>query len=121
MMSGTQHPPRVARARRKLQELPLRSRSYPNRASRANGVLGMSSNPANRGLASPLVVRPAHVSGGRMISRDLSVVSPPPAARGEERGGGVGTLRAGVAGSVSLSAPRGARERLEEELRCTIR
>jgi Nif-specific regulatory protein len=56
-----------------------------------------------------------------MISRDLSVVSPPPAARGEDRRRGVATLLAAVAGSLSLSDARGARERLEEELRCTIR
>jgi transcriptional regulator with PAS, ATPase and Fis domain len=62
-----------------------------------------------------------------MLTRDPSSVSSSlvgkpvvPLARSEDRRRGAATLMAAVSAGLSLADPRGARERLEEELRCAL-
>src|SRR5262245_5594056 len=81
----------------------------------------MSSNPKNRGLASPLVKHSATQAGGRMLDQDppaLSSMLNGYVRRGSERRRGAAALMAAASVGVTPgSEPRAARERLEEELR----
>src|SRR5262245_37202400 len=83
----------------------------------------MSSVPKDRGLASPLVRHPATLPGGRMLERDPAALSSDGyGRRAIERRRGAAALMAAVGAGITLgSEPRAARERLEEELRSTLR